>query len=283
MKHWHRCRRWEVRGISCPFAEVKDHEDRDGPGDDLTYSATARARVPVGVPLGSGPGRPTVGVREPRRVPAPLRAGSLGVRQKVPKGLVELLGIPYDEEEPFGGAGKVALPATAGEAALDMGAALSAVPRGLGRPQDTSRGLALKDLAEVAAAEGQAQDRGAQLATLLALASASSIPLLRAGARAVRQMRPGLIGRAGPMDPPSRYNPVRASQGKLPDPKMRTKPFTTGARPIRSASMTGGGGGFTVQARKWLPRMVKKVRSRKRAARPKPKIDVSRRTGQAEL
>ncbi len=63
MMRWHACVRWQRHATSCPFTASEEHPDGDT--DDLIQFLAQMQNAPQARPTN---GRPTVGVREPRRV-----------------------------------------------------------------------------------------------------------------------------------------------------------------------------------------------------------------------
>lgn len=47
MKHWHRCKRWEDRGLACPFAADKEHDEIEGPERDFEDDTVPFPKVPL--------------------------------------------------------------------------------------------------------------------------------------------------------------------------------------------------------------------------------------------
>ncbi len=263
MKHWHRCSRWRKRKQDCPLRTIRGHEDDgDGPDDELRFTESARARFEGGEHGGTSGGSPRVGVREPA-FPIPKTREAFGdpPQDGIPVRVLRAFGIPIPATREFG-AGSVRFPEEAADAIARMEEARRAVPAGIGETRElfgmlgevpSIRSESLKDrvaeLAEMAAAEGKSRDVAAQLTAVLAVAGASTIPLVREAVRQLRgvRVRPGVLGTPGRADPVRTASTFRSSPGTGPTGHAPRQP-AAGAKPVKVGGFAGVGKNFNASS-----------------------------------
>lgn len=276
MKHWHRCRRWEKRGIVCPFSSISGHEDPDrpdGPDDELRFTDTER--FPAEAPIGVAPEPvPEVGVREPRvTAPPPQEAAaeakpSRRIGQNISGKTLESFEIPFGQPA----AGRVAVEEPAGTAIARMEGARRHGQNIAGQTRETFEKRAretagvrkgtkapISEMAEIAAAEATRRDTAGALGTVLALAAASTVPLVRAGVSQLRssmRIRPGVLGPAGRMDPVRPASTFRTGEGPTPR-QVRPGVGQRLRRGGRTPATSRGSGGMHVDARNLLQGMIR--------------------------
>lgn len=223
---------------------VPGHEDDPDqqPDDQLRFTATPRAGVEAPVPAPVPEGRPTVGVREPR-VPAPkVLEAEASVPVPVPeRPLPDAVGIPIPGiPEP--------VPPAMRPVFDTMRNAIQQVPRQWA-PNANEVWRIQKKLGQrtegrtntiVAIAEDVAADAFATHVPGLVSVPFVLLPLLKwLFRRRSLQMRPGVLGKAGPADPVSRYEAIRGSQG-------------AGRYPPTYAPRLAGGFGLQVNTAQWM-------------------------------
>ncbi len=86
MRHWHRCKRWTLRGLDCPFGGLAEHEEIEDPSDE--EEAPEGLKIPVGEPV-----RPLV--------PPGRRAQDVAVQEPFVEGVIEDSRFP-EVAEPVG-------------------------------------------------------------------------------------------------------------------------------------------------------------------------------------
>lgn len=276
MKHWHRCSRWNKRLMDCPFEGVPEHP-RDGPDDEIEFSRIGGAPTPERASFrGRKDGRPTVGVREPRRPGIPAREGEVAATPEVDVPMVDL---DADVAKRFRFPQK--LRHGAAEAVGDIQEAYQFAGQ-IGETEHFWRGTPgidedqqqLAAAAEIAAAEAAGRSQQEYLESIIAIlgtSAVSSIPLMREGLRALRQAqgRPALLGKPGSIVSADMVQP-RGPGGHGPA-TTRTPPGgyghtapTAGARPVTTTRKAGGARGPArhVDARNLLQGMISSVQRR---------------------
>ena len=244
MKHWHKCRRWKEKQLSCPFGG-KGHEEREDQSDEIKFKKTSGARVPA-VVAGTG-GRPTVGVREPRRgVPDPLAAAIEKPPPSVPEKVEDIIG------KPFPGVPDPA-PAMVAPVMEQLQAAVAEVPEKW-RPSEEQvrdllaklgaknegRGNTVRAMAEEAVT-GAFEESAGFPGELLPVAV---IPLIKHIFQKVFAARPGVIGKAGPADPARAGSTFRTESGRTGGEKAVRGPGAA----MRAVRTKGGFGGMSINA-----------------------------------
>lgn len=200
------------------MALVPDHEDDvdQQPDDQLKFTKTPGAGVTAPVPAPRPEGKPTVGVREPRR-PAP-RALQAAAAKPVPvaeRPLPDVVGTPFPGvPEP--------IPAAMRPIFDTMMGAIEQIPK-TWTPKNEQLGEIHRRLGQqtegrtntvMAMAEDATADAWSRIVPGMETLPITLIPLIKwIFRKRTPQIRAGVLGRAGPQDPASRYNPIKGSQG----------------------------------------------------------------------
>ena len=261
--------------MSCPFRTEEEHEETPDSDDNLDFTQSVPVKVPMRQ-LGSVSARPTVGVREPRRMkPKSLAAAKSLPRKPSAEQLPELVGLPVEEkvgkitgvpevihkvmEDAQRATGRASASATfSGEDAAfldEIGVYRGTLASTAGelRLSGMQRMDAVQNqMAEEAAAEAVAPEETSQLGMVQRMlespAALLPIPLLHA----LRTIVKGRLGKAGPMDPVRTKSTFRTSN----EPRIQSYAGLFKGRGAAAPAKGFAGGGYIFNAAERMSVMV---------------------------